>query len=183
MARKIQITQDFIVNTAFQLARKEGIENVTDKPLAGLADMLREAGRILPETQPEVNPTLEETGKENLYASDKQAYKGLLSEEQQPAEETGKENVCVSDGQSYKAPMPEEATHETGVQNAKSQLPHFKNLTVHEVLAHQDMFASFVEGDMNILLELGNFGYDLNQIMEKKAAISNLLSAVKALGE
>ena len=37
MARKIQITQDFIVNTAFQLARKEGIENVTARKLAAKA--------------------------------------------------------------------------------------------------------------------------------------------------
>jgi len=38
MARKIQITQDFIVNTAFQLARKEGIENVTARKLAAKAE-------------------------------------------------------------------------------------------------------------------------------------------------
>lgn len=38
MARKIQITQDFIVNTAFQLARKEGMENVTARKLAAKAN-------------------------------------------------------------------------------------------------------------------------------------------------
>lgn len=34
MARKIQITQEFIINTAFQMVKQEGIENLTARKLA-----------------------------------------------------------------------------------------------------------------------------------------------------
>ena len=38
MARKITITKDFIVNTAFQMAKQEGIEQVTARKLAAKAE-------------------------------------------------------------------------------------------------------------------------------------------------
>ena len=38
MARKITITKDYIVNTAFQMAKQEGIEQVTARKLAAKAD-------------------------------------------------------------------------------------------------------------------------------------------------
>jgi len=34
MARKITITKDFIINTAFQMVKQEGIEQVTARKLA-----------------------------------------------------------------------------------------------------------------------------------------------------
>jgi len=38
MARKITITRDYIVNTAFQMLKQEGIENVTARKLAAKAN-------------------------------------------------------------------------------------------------------------------------------------------------
>ena len=38
MARKITITKDYIVNTAFQMVKQEGIENVTARKLAARAN-------------------------------------------------------------------------------------------------------------------------------------------------
>lgn len=56
----------------------------------------------------------------------------------------------------------------------------FKPLTSDEVLAHKDVFASFLEGnDMNMLLGIAQFGFDLNMVMAKKRAIANLLEAIK----
>ena len=156
-------------------------ETVADKPLAGLADMLRDKGINLPEMQADVKSAVEDPGKANICKSVEQADEVPMPEEQQPAEESGKENVCVNDKQTYKGPMPEEAPHETSVQNAKSQLPDFKNLTVHEIVEHIEVFTSFANGDMNALLELGKLGYDLNQVTAKQGVIWDLLRGIELL--
>ena len=56
----------------------------------------------------------------------------------------------------------------------------FKPLTSEEILAHKDVFASFVKNDdLNVLFQIGQLGFDLNQVAAKKEAISKLLKAAE----
>lgn len=60
----------------------------------------------------------------------------------------------------------------------------FKPLTPEGILEHKDVFASFVESsDMNILLQIGKLGFDLNKVIAKKDAIIKLFEATKALND
>lgn len=137
-----------------------------DKPLAGLADKLREAGKVLPEIQADVKPAIADTVSEDICEKADVVYNS---------------NLCESRDVTTKGPVPEEPAHETDIQNAKEN--YFKRLTVHEVLDHKKLFVAFIEGDMNMLLEFGKLRYDLNEILANKQAISDLLSAARVLGE
>lgn len=54
----------------------------------------------------------------------------------------------------------------------------FKPLTVQAILEHKDVFTSFVESsDMNILLQVGKLGFDLNKVIAKKEAILEVIEA------
>ena len=60
----------------------------------------------------------------------------------------------------------------------------FKPLTPEGILENKDVFASFVESsDMNILLQIGKLGFDLNKVIAKKDAIIKLFEAAKALND
>lgn len=60
----------------------------------------------------------------------------------------------------------------------------YKSLTAEEIIAHKAVFASFMkDADLNILVNIGQLGFDLNEVMAKKDAISNLLKAAEALGK
>jgi len=76
--------------------------------------------------------------------------------------------------------QPETVQSET-VQPAQNSGPSFKSLTAEEIMAHKDAFASFVkDADLNILVQIGQLGFDLNEVMAKKDAISNLLKAIES---
>jgi len=56
----------------------------------------------------------------------------------------------------------------------------FKPLTLEAILPHKDLFASFVkDSDLNILFQIGQLGFDLNQVMAKKDILTNLLKAIE----
>lgn len=60
----------------------------------------------------------------------------------------------------------------------------FKALTPDAILEHKDVFTAFVEsGDMNILLKIGSLGFDLNNVIVKKEAISKVLEAALLMFE
>lgn len=68
-------------------------------------------------------------------------------------------------------------------QPAQSQdNPAFKSLNAEEIMVHKDAFASFAKDyDLNILVQIGQLGFDLNEVMAKKDTISNLLKAIESL--
>ena len=79
---------------------------------------------------------------------------------------------------------PEENQPEKVADEAPIQVvtPAFKPLTPEEVLAHKDVFTSFARNDdMNLLLQIGQLDFDLNQVIAKKIQIANLLTAAEAL--
>ena len=52
----------------------------------------------------------------------------------------------------------------------------FKPLTTEAILEHKDVFIPFVEsGDMNILLQIGKLGFDLNKVITKKKEVKRVL--------
>ena len=58
----------------------------------------------------------------------------------------------------------------------------YKSLTAEEIMANKDAFASLVkDADLNILVQIGQLGFDLNKVMDKKEAISNLLKAIESM--
>lgn len=60
----------------------------------------------------------------------------------------------------------------------------FRRVYVESVSMYKDVFASFVKDDnMNALLEIGQLGFDLNEVMAKKEKIYNLISALQAKEE
>lgn len=79
---------------------------------------------------------------------------------------------------------PVEAHNEAQAEQPAEANSGFKPLTPEEILEHKDVFTSFVESsDMNILLQIGKLGFDLNKIIDKKEAISKFLEATKALND
>lgn len=58
----------------------------------------------------------------------------------------------------------------------------FKPLTAEAVLANESEFEDFsFTGDMNTLMKIGSLGFDLNEVVDKKGRIYNLLIAASAL--
>lgn len=59
----------------------------------------------------------------------------------------------------------------------------FKPLKPLEILEHKDEFSAFVhsDGDLNLLVKLGELGFDLNEINAKKGIIGDFLDAVFVL--
>ena len=58
----------------------------------------------------------------------------------------------------------------------------FKPLTAEEILKNEDDFICFVKSNNLFYLEvLGKAGFDLNEVMAKRAEISNLIDAIEAL--
>ena len=60
----------------------------------------------------------------------------------------------------------------------------FKKLSLEVILLHKDIFMSFAESDdLNLMLPIGNMGFDLNEVMDKKEKIYNFIEAAEALSE
>lgn len=60
----------------------------------------------------------------------------------------------------------------------------FKALTPNAILENKDVFTTFVKSsDMNLLLQIGRFGFDLNKVISKKEAISKVLEASAKMDE
>lgn len=73
---------------------------------------------------------------------------------------------------------PVEAPNEAQAEQPAEANSGFKPLTPEGILEHKDVFTTFVKSsDMNILLQIGNLGYDLNTVIAKKKAISRVLEA------
>lgn len=80
-----------------------------------------------------------------------------------------------------------EKSSETPVEQPVQPSSEFKPLTSEAILEYKDVFTSFVKtGDLNILLEIGKLGFDLNKVMDKKVEIGNFIDAntdyMEALG-
>lgn len=58
----------------------------------------------------------------------------------------------------------------------------FKTVTPEEIIANKEVFKLFAESnDLNMLLPIGNLGFDLNQVMIKKEEIHSFIIAYEAL--
>lgn len=61
-------------------------------------------------------------------------------------------------------------------------IPTFISITAENVLEHKDVFSAFaINRDMSGLIQLNQLGFDLNQVVAKEEAITNLLKASEAL--
>jgi len=58
----------------------------------------------------------------------------------------------------------------------------YKAITPEEILLHKEVFKSFVEKeDLNLLIPIGKFGFDLNEVMMKKDKIFEFIIAAEDL--
>ena len=83
-----------------------------------------------------------------------------------------------------KCKVPKETYIETETQNEKHEptVFGFKPLTAEAVLANKSEFEGFsFTDDMNTLMKIGSLGFDLNEVVDKKVLIRNLLTAASAL--
>lgn len=71
---------------------------------------------------------------------------------------------------------PKEASNEAQAEQPVEADFGFRPLTPEGILEHKDVFTAFIEScDMNLLLQIGRFGFDLNKVISKKEAISKVL--------
>lgn len=71
-----------------------------------------------------------------------------------------------------------EVSEEEEIQNE----PTFKHISPEEVLANIDVFTHYVEsGDFNILVKIGELGFDLNEVWRNKLKIEAFIAAAKDL--
>lgn len=71
---------------------------------------------------------------------------------------------------------------ESPVEEPSDCISTFSTITAENVLAHKAMFSAFaINRDMSGLIQLNQLGFDLNQVVAKEEAITNLLKAAEAL--
>lgn len=91
---------------------------------------------------------------------------------------------CNEAAEEIPAEIQEEAPTQSDTNETVQNESIFKAITLENILAHKDVFFAFViNRDMNSLSDLSNLGFDLNQVVAKEEAISNLLNAVQAREE
>lgn len=128
-------------------------EAARNTPLSGLDSIIKDAGIELPFYVSEIPATA---------PLETPAEASNEAQDKQPAE------------------TPNEAQ---GKQPVETNLG-FKALTPDAILEHKDVFTAFVESsDMNILLKIGNLGFDLNNVIAKKEAIRKVLEATLLMFE
>lgn len=110
----------------------------------------------------------------NLLASMKDFFENDVPFHMEKEEDDENEEV--------EAQISEEECNESHEEKPNEILKKFKLITPEELLIHRDVFYSYVNGsDMNILLEIGHLGFDLNEVIEKKAKIQSFLYAAEDL--
>lgn len=91
------------------------------------------------------------------------------------------------EGEEEEEAVVEEVIHNTNeLLNEKSEENHecyeYKALTPEEILLHKQPFESFVnENDFNLLVVIGQLGFDLNEVMIKREEILNFINAANTL--
>lgn len=108
----------------------------------------------------------------NLLASMKDFFENDVPFYMEEEEEKVEAVEQISEEESTE--LPEKKSDETSSK--------FKSITPEALLIHREIFASYVYGnDMNILMEIGHLGFDLNEVIAKAEKIQSFLNAAENL--